>query len=47
MLYGLQPSDPPTFGAAVLLLLAIAVLAGRWPARKAFRLDPMVALRHE
>jgi len=47
MLYGLQPSDPLSFGAAVLLLLAISLLAGWWPARKASRLDPMVALRHE
>ena len=47
MLYGLPPSDPLTFGVAVVLLLAIALLAGWWPARKASRLDPMVALRHE
>jgi predicted permease len=47
MLYGLQPSDPLTFAGAVLVLLAIALLAGWRPARKASRLDPMVALRHE
>jgi predicted permease len=47
MLYGLQPSDPLTFAGAVLLLLVIALLAGWRPARKASRLDPMVALRHE
>jgi len=47
MLYGLPPSDPLSFGVAVVLLLAIALLAGWWPARKASRLDPMVALRHE
>jgi ABC-type lipoprotein release transport system permease subunit len=46
-LYGLQPSDPLTFTGAVLLLLVIALLAGWRPARKASRLDPMVALRHE
>jgi predicted permease len=47
MLYGLQASDPLTFAGAVLLLLVIALLAGWRPARKASRLDPMVALRHE
>jgi predicted permease len=47
MLYGLQPSDPLTFACAVVLLFAIALLAGWRPARKASRLDPMVALRHE
>jgi len=47
MLYGLQPSDLLTFASAVLLLLAIALLAGWRPARKASRLDPIVALRHE
>ena len=47
MLYGLQPSDPLSFASAVVLLLAIAMLAGWWPARKASRLDPMAALRHE
>jgi ABC-type antimicrobial peptide transport system permease subunit len=47
MLYGLKPSDPLTFGGAVMLLLVVALAAGWWPARKAARLDPMVALRHE
>ncbi len=47
MLYGLKPSDPLTLCGAVLLLLFVALAAGGWPARKASRLDPMVALRHE
>ncbi len=47
MLYGLEPSDPLTLCGAAMLLLAIALTAGWWPARKASRLDPMVALRHE
>jgi ABC-type antimicrobial peptide transport system permease subunit len=47
MLYGLKPSDPLTLGGAVLLMLGIALVAGWWPARKASRMDPMVALRHE
>ncbi len=47
MLYGLKPTDPGTISAAALLLLGLAVLAGWVPARKASRVDPMVALRHE
>jgi ABC-type antimicrobial peptide transport system permease subunit len=47
MLYGLKSSDPLTLCSAVVLLLAVALIAGWWPARRASRLDPMVALRHE
>jgi predicted permease len=47
MLYGLTPSDPLALGGAVLLLLLVVLAAGWWPARRASRLDPMVALRHE
>jgi ABC-type antimicrobial peptide transport system permease subunit len=47
MLYGLKPSDPLTLVAAVFLLLFAVLAAAWWPARKASRLDPMVALRHE
>jgi predicted permease len=46
-LFGLQPNDPLTVGAAVAILVACAVLAGYAPARRASRIDPMVALRHE
>ena len=46
-LYDLTPFDPITGGAAVLLMLAVAVISGWWPARFASRLDPMQALRHE
>jgi predicted permease len=45
LLYGLEPFDPVTAGVAVGLMLAVAILAGWWPARKASRLDPMSALR--
>ena len=47
MLYGLEPTDPATFIPAAVLLLAIAVAAGYGPARRASRIDPMQALRHE
>jgi ABC-type antimicrobial peptide transport system permease subunit len=46
-LYGLKPTDPITFAAAGLLLLAAAMLAGWAPARRASRIQPVQALRHE
>jgi predicted permease len=47
LLYGVKPTDAMIFGASALLLTAVAVLAGHLPARRASRIDPMVALRHE
>ncbi len=47
LLYGLEPSDPLTLVLAVLLLSAVTVAAGYIPARRAARVDPMVALRYE
>jgi len=47
MLYGVQPYDPSTIAGAVLTLLAVALVASWIPARRAARVQPMEALRHE
>jgi putative ABC transport system permease protein len=47
LLYEIKPADPLTFSAVSLFLAAIVILATCFPAMRAMRVDPMVALRHE
>jgi len=47
LLFGVKPRDPMTFGLAVLVLIAVALLASWIPARRAGRVDPMTVLHNE
>jgi ABC-type antimicrobial peptide transport system permease subunit len=47
LLFGLTPTDPATLIAAAATMLAVVMIAGAVPARRAARIDPLSAIRRE
>jgi len=47
LLFGVAPTDPGTMAGAIVVIVLVSALAGYLPARRASRIDPIVALRYE
>jgi ABC-type antimicrobial peptide transport system permease subunit len=47
LLFNVRPTDPAVYGAVSVVLIGVALLASYLPARRASRIDPLVALRNE
>ncbi len=47
LLFSIKPTDPATFASVAIVLALVAALGSYIPARRAMRVDPMAALRHE
>jgi ABC-type antimicrobial peptide transport system permease subunit len=47
LLFGITPTDPGTMMGAIVVVVLVSALAGYLPARRASRIDPIVALRYE
>jgi ABC-type antimicrobial peptide transport system permease subunit len=47
LLFGIEATDPTTFAAVAVMIVAVALAASWVPARRAARIAPLIALRHE